>query len=948
MLERGEVFAGFTVERLLGQGGMGSVYLARHPRLGKLTALKLLNPELFTDWQVRARFDREADLAAQLDHPGIVAVYDRGSENHQLWISMQYVDGVDAASVNPLTLPPERAVQIIEGVADALDYAHGRGVLHRDVKPGNILLARASAGQGERVFLSDFGIARLREDTTHLTQTGMFTATLAYASPEQMTGAPLGNRSDQYSLACALYWLLVGVGPFDAANPADIIHGHLNLAPVPVSVRRPGLNPALDAVLAAGLAKHPDHRYRTCTEFATAARKALTATGAPPLPTPYPPGHPYPGAQAFPAPGGVPVGHAPAAHGGHAVPPGGVPAGPGGAGGFPPGGAPMPVPGAAGPVPPGAAPAGPAPGVPGQPASGGPAQPAPGVPGQLASGVLAQPEPGVPAQPAPPASGQPALGVSGQPVPGVPAPPVPGAPVQPTPGDPSRSAPFAADQHEPAAPAQPAPGVPGEVGPEVSAQPAPGGPAQPAPTPTGDPVGQQGGAGSVPPGAGGPDAAQPAPASMPAPAPAPDSPPGAASGTAVPSAAEALPAQGDSSIPTDTDVARSETVPHHEVRGGPPREPADEAQRGPAEPASADADGPARVSLHKDVTPDIGGTEQDSGGVEREEIVSAGQARASAAPSSDPALGAAASPSAADAADSAGGARSPHEDDPPAGPRDDDHGGERDAVRTEVLAEAVRRPRPAGWQAPGAGAPPPPGGFSGPPPYPPPAHPPRPRSAWRWVAPVVLGVVAVLVLAVGAVAVLLLSGEPDTESAADSAQPPAPTRSMSGDPFAQSRRAFPGLLPQGTATEGPGYGDTTCIALRRGQNLRIDDEILAGGPWLVAWECRAGAGSADGVDYTILHYDSSATARDTIEDLPTAVGLTGRKDGVPYTQHAWVDRDSRQSLDYTAKLVVAFPTDATRAPYLLYASHHGASRHPMATLPSADEQLGAWWASAPL
>ncbi len=823
---------------------MGSVYLARHPRLGKLTALKLLNPELFTDRQVRARFDREADLAAQLDHPGIVAVYDRGSENHQLWISMQYVDGVDAASVNPLTLPPERAVQIIEGVADALDYAHGRGVLHRDVKPGNILLARASAGQGERVFLSDFGIARLREDTTHLTQTGMFTATLAYASPEQMTGAPLGNRSDQYSLACALYWLLVGVGPFDAANPADIIHGHLNLAPVPVSVRRPGLNPALDAVLAAGLAKHPDHRYRTCTEFATAARKALTATGAPPLPTPYPPGHPYPGAQAFPAPGGVPVGHAPAAHGGHAVPPAGVPAGPGGAGGFPPGGAPMPVPGAAGPVPPGAAPAGPAPGVPGQPA--------------------------------------------------------------------------------------------------------PGGPAQPAPTPTGDPVGQQGGAGSVPPGAGGPDAAQPAPASMPAPATAPDSPPGAASGTAVPSAAEALPAQGDSSIPSDTDVARSETVPHHEVRGGPPREPADAAQPGPAEPASADADGPARVSLHKDATTDIGGTEQDSDGVEREEIVSPAQPAASAAPSSDPVLGATASPSAADAADSAGGARSPHEDDPPAGSRDDDHGGERDAARTEVLAEAVRRPRPAGWQAPGAGAPPPPGGFSGPPPYPPPAHPPRPRSAWRWVAPVVLGVVAVLVLAVGAVAVLLLSGEPDTESAADSAQPPGPTRSMSGDPFAQSRRAFPGLLPQGTETEGPGYGDTTCIALRRGQNLRIDDEILAGGPWLVAWECRAGAGSADGVDYTILHYDSSATARDTIEDLPTAVGLTGRKDGVPYTQHAWVDRDSRQSLDYTAKLVVAFPTDATRAPYLLYASHHGASRHPMATLPSADEELGAWWASAPL
>ncbi|MGY5282537.1 serine/threonine-protein kinase, partial [Nocardia gipuzkoensis] len=219
MLDSGAVFAGFTIEKLLGQGGMGSVYLARHPRLPRQTALKLLNRELFTDVEVRARFEREADLAAQLDHPNIVAVYDRGTEDDQLWISMQYVDGVDAATVNPQSLPPERAVQIIEGVASALDYAHGMGVLHRDVKPANIMLARAVGGHGERVFLTDFGIARLREDSTHLTQTGMFTATLAYASPEQMTGAHLDHRSDQYSLACALYWLLTGVAPFDAPAP---------------------------------------------------------------------------------------------------------------------------------------------------------------------------------------------------------------------------------------------------------------------------------------------------------------------------------------------------------------------------------------------------------------------------------------------------------------------------------------------------------------------------------------------------------------------------------------------------------------------------------------------------------------------------------------------------------------------------------------------------------
>ncbi|WP_067470939.1 serine/threonine-protein kinase [Nocardia amamiensis] len=277
LLNSGAVFAGFTIEKLLGQGGMGSVYLARHPRLPRQTALKLLNRELFADAEVRARFEREADLAAQLDHPNIVAVYDRGTEDEQLWISMQYVDGVDAATVHPQTLPPERAVQIIEGVAAALDYAHGMGVLHRDVKPANIMLARSVGGQGERVFLTDFGIARLREDSTHLTQTGMFTATLAYASPEQMTGAHLDHRSDQYSLACALYWLLTGIAPFDAPAPAEIIRGHLQLPPPSAAAMRAGLSAALDAVIAKAMAKRPDDRYASCVEFATAARQALAA-----------------------------------------------------------------------------------------------------------------------------------------------------------------------------------------------------------------------------------------------------------------------------------------------------------------------------------------------------------------------------------------------------------------------------------------------------------------------------------------------------------------------------------------------------------------------------------------------------------------------------------------------------------------------------------------------
>lgn len=307
MLDSGAVFAGFTIEKLLGQGGMGSVYLARHPRLPRQTALKLLNRELFADAEVRARFEREADLAAQLDHPNIVAVYDRGTEDEQLWISMQYVDGVDAATVNPQTLPPERAVQIIEGVAAALDYAHGMGVLHRDVKPANIMLARAVGGHGERVFLTDFGIARLREDSTHLTQTGMFTATLAYASPEQMTGAHLDHRSDQYSLACALYWLLTGVAPFDAPAPAEIIRGHLQLPPPSVAARRAGLSAALDPVIAKAMAKRPDDRYASCIDFATAARRAL-AGPAPTIvasqyqPQPAPTVIAQPSSPAYPAP----------------------------------------------------------------------------------------------------------------------------------------------------------------------------------------------------------------------------------------------------------------------------------------------------------------------------------------------------------------------------------------------------------------------------------------------------------------------------------------------------------------------------------------------------------------------------------------------------------------------------------------------------------------------
>jgi len=289
----GTVFAGYTIDRQLGRGGMGSVYLARHPRLPRWTALKLLNQELYSDKEIRARFEREADLVAQLDHPNIVTVFDRGVEGDQLWISMQYIDGVDASMLDPRSLPPDRAVQIIGETAAALDYAHRAGVLHRDVKPANILLARSNSQ--ERVYLTDFGIARLRDDSGHLTETGSFTATLAYAAPEQLTGVPLDHRADQYSLACTLYSLLTGTAPYEAPSPAAVITGHLQAPPPPVSPRRAGLPPVLDAVMARALAKRPADRFSSCEEFVDAVQRALrTGTGGAATVRPTSGAHPQP------------------------------------------------------------------------------------------------------------------------------------------------------------------------------------------------------------------------------------------------------------------------------------------------------------------------------------------------------------------------------------------------------------------------------------------------------------------------------------------------------------------------------------------------------------------------------------------------------------------------------------------------------------------------------
>ncbi|MEU2041406.1 serine/threonine-protein kinase [Nocardia niwae] len=302
MLQTGDVFAGYLIKRVLGQGGMGTVYLAQHPRLPRLTALKLLKRELYADTGIRRRFEREADLVARLDHPNIVTVFDRGAEDQQLWISMQYVPGADASCADVDVLAPGRAVQIVTDTAAALDFAHANQVLHRDVKPANILLAKAPIGQPERVLLTDFGIAGIRGAESTIGSSGTITATLAFGAPEQLIGRPLDDRADQYSLACTLFWMLTGAPPYPGANPAAVVNNHL-YAPIPLLSRtRPSLPRALDQVLARAMAKRPADRFDSCAEFAAAARHALADHPTGHRTAPRADGHPTAPTHRTPAP----------------------------------------------------------------------------------------------------------------------------------------------------------------------------------------------------------------------------------------------------------------------------------------------------------------------------------------------------------------------------------------------------------------------------------------------------------------------------------------------------------------------------------------------------------------------------------------------------------------------------------------------------------------------
>lgn len=271
-LALGAEFAGYRIERLLGSGAMGEVYLAAHPRLPRRDALKVLPADLTTDNEFRQRFQLEADLAATLFHPNIVGVHDRGEFEGQLWIAMDYVPGTDAARFlaeqYPDGMPEADALRIVSAIAEALDHAHQRGLLHRDVKPANILIADPE-GESRRILLADFGIGRPLGATNGLTATNFTVGTLCYAAPEQLRGDDLDSRADQYALAATAFHLLTGVPPFRDDNPVTVISRHLTAAPPRLSERRPELA-HLDEVLASGLAKEPAARFASCRAFAQA------------------------------------------------------------------------------------------------------------------------------------------------------------------------------------------------------------------------------------------------------------------------------------------------------------------------------------------------------------------------------------------------------------------------------------------------------------------------------------------------------------------------------------------------------------------------------------------------------------------------------------------------------------------------------------------------------
>ena len=277
----GQRFGGYAIESLIGRGGMGSVYLATHERLQRKVALKVIAPELAEDEDFRSRFLRESQLAASLDHPHVIPIYDADEVDGVLYLVMRYVDGPSLRERirEQGRLSPEETLLVASQIGGALDTAHARGLVHRDVKPANILLA-----PGEHAYLCDFGLAK-RTSSRGTTRTGSFLGSVDYCAPEQIQAGPVDSRTDVYSLGCVLYHCLTGEPPFSRDTEFAVLHAHLEDPPPRLSDLRSDVPGALDHVLARAMAKEPEERQASAGDLASAFAGAFAGTtvGAPPL-----------------------------------------------------------------------------------------------------------------------------------------------------------------------------------------------------------------------------------------------------------------------------------------------------------------------------------------------------------------------------------------------------------------------------------------------------------------------------------------------------------------------------------------------------------------------------------------------------------------------------------------------------------------------------------------
>ena len=268
----GSEFVGYRIEELIGRGGMGVVYRAYDLRLRRTVALKVMAPELVLDQRFRERFAREAELAMSLEHPNVVPIHDAGDIDGRLYLAMRHVEGTDLRALLHAegALDQARALAICSQVANALDAAHAKGLVHRDVKPSNVLLDAS-----EHVYLADFGLTRRLDEQGGPPGEGRSMGTPAYLAPEQIEGGSVDGRADIYSLGCLLYDCLTGETPFARGSRLAVAWAHLEEEPPSASERRPELTEAFDAVIRKAMAKEPEDRYTTCVALITAAEEAL-------------------------------------------------------------------------------------------------------------------------------------------------------------------------------------------------------------------------------------------------------------------------------------------------------------------------------------------------------------------------------------------------------------------------------------------------------------------------------------------------------------------------------------------------------------------------------------------------------------------------------------------------------------------------------------------------